>query len=340
MPFALTIERVEYQDNEALVIGRLTDGHYFGPELIEVPLTNGQTLRSVVTGMSATGNMTSWPLEPHHEAVLHLTIYNSEKVHSFKIGSTAKGIGTPSVPEHMREKANGLLAEQLFWTVHYHEHIHDEEHDPGDLMPLFFGRTSEESSQYFMQHVYGESHSFRWPYFTKRLPNQNMVEIGYSENAEFQTRYSIATDDPAGPTLMGYESGHFSLPAFRWEEVVLIADSHRSIADAKSAAQCLLLMFPSCWLTGRDDREAVKAALSVAWQELGFMRAEHLPRMVENIVTNQTIPDVNWTHSEELGWHNNSRYSQRNPDSLLGEMPSHGWKQIASFFEAIAGVGH
>lgn len=163
-----------------------------------------------------------------------------------------------------------------------------------------------------------------------------MIEVEYSCTVEYQTRYKIITNNVGESILMGYESGHFSLPGFRWQEIERIASCHRQVSNSLSSAECLLLLFPAVYVYD-DDIEKVKDSLCQAWQQLGIVNEKHLSKLVSNIIANRTVESMLWQHSEEFGWINNSPYSQRNPDSKLSEMPKHGWMLIERFFQTIEG---
>jgi hypothetical protein len=67
------------------------------------------------------------------------------------------------------------------------------------------------------------------------------VEHEFSAGVEYQFRSWIGGPGDAAPVLMGYESGHFSLPAFRLEEIdALLCD------PGLKSPSVVLLLWLSC----------------------------------------------------------------------------------------------
>jgi hypothetical protein len=331
MPFTLRIKRVESNGEAALIVGELESGCYFGPEEIAVPLIGGRSLMTVVTTMNAT-SLKGWPILPEHGSILTLGLNARIKPSDIGIGELAKGRGFSTPAGEMFRDANELLQDPRFWSTHYSEQLVDQEtrQEPDELIPHFFGHAATQTDEFFQRYLIKQK---AFPRFTKRLPNQSSVEVSYMEGAEFQVRYGICSSAEQ-PILLGYQSGHFSLPAFRWEEIKQIYQSHLAIAGSRSAAECLLLLFPSIYVCAEDSHDEIHHVVANAWQELGIISTD-VDGLTRNIVTSLTVGSHRWTQHPIYGWISNNSNCQRNPDSKLSALPESGWAKISLFFSTI-----
>jgi hypothetical protein len=123
---------------------------------------------------------------------------------------------------------------------------------------------------------------------------------------------------------MGYHSGQFSLPAFRLTEVLALEKSHR----AHPSASLLLLL--SAYICA--DETLPIAAVTHWVKQVPGVEAQFIPRLAESLVANLVVPDLPWKFDERLGWTNNWKYSQRNPDSPMSVLSSNDFKSIRQFF--------
>lgn len=331
MPFTLRVKRVESNGEAALIVGDLESGCYFGPEEIAVPLKGGRSLKTVVTTMNATG-LKGWPILPEHGSMLTLGVSARIQPSDIGIGELAKGFGFSTPAEEMFRDANELLQDPRFWSTHYSEHLVDQEtgQEPDELIPHFFGHAATQTDVFFQRYLINQK---TFPRFTKRLPNQFSVEVSYTDGPEFQVRYGIRRSAEQ-PILLGYQSGHFSLPAFRWEEINQICQSYLAIDGNRSAAECLLLLLPAIYVCAEDSHDVIRQGVASAWRDLGIISTD-VDRLARNIVTSLTVGSHRWTQHPRYGWISNNCNCQRNPESKLSVMPETGWAEISSFFSAI-----
>lgn len=140
--------------------------------------------------------------------------------------------------------ANEQLDSPLFWATHYYLLCNDEGHDETELCEELFGVTAQAVNDFFCKITTWKGKVKPWPYFQLPLTNSTFVEVQYADHpAEYRTQYKIG--DAAGAIVLGYHSGHFSLPALRWSEVKQIASA---IADGCKQAQCVLLLLPGVYI--------------------------------------------------------------------------------------------
>ena len=75
-------------------------------------------------------------------------------------------------------------------------------------------------------------------------------------------RYVLSNDSWKSTVALGYHSGHFALPAFRWQEIKSIGRFIAEFAvDPWHRRSGLLLFFPGVYLTSEDDIGEVRSSL-------------------------------------------------------------------------------
>jgi hypothetical protein len=333
VPFVLRITEVESDDGETVIVGQLESGRYFGPEEISVPLKGGRHLTTVITTMGATSPK-GWPMLPEHQSILSLGLQTHVKSSDIAVGEAARGLGFCMPSDENYRVSNGLLGDPCFWSAHYYNLLinRDLDEEADKLIPLFFEHNDEQTNDLYLRHLTCTNLTGPFPLFSKLLPDQSSVEVSYVEGAEFQIRFCVRLSQDR-PILMGFRSGHFSLPSFRWAEITQICRSHKLMAGSHSAAECLLLLLPSIYIGREDPVEEIRLELKQAWQELGIVRPSGIDRLTNNIISNLSVGTSLWSLHPEFGWINGCPYSQRNPESMLSFMPEDGWRKIISFFE-------
>jgi hypothetical protein len=145
-----------------------------------------------------------------------------------------------------------------------------------------------------------------WPFIL--LPvNDRFVEIEFATGVEHQQR--VWLEDGTGQrVLMGYHSGHFSLPSFRIGEITKLG---RSLRAHPSAA---LLLLPGAYICTDDT---LPRDIVAEWvRQVPGIKPDFVPKLVESLLANR-VPDLRWKLDERFGWINNWKYSQRNPDSPM-----------------------
>ncbi len=133
--------------------------------------------------------------------------------------------------------------------------------------------------------------------------------------------------------LVGYQSGHFSKPAFRWNEIVVIASANARIEGPVSGAECLLLLFPIIYLSTEPVSE-VATHLRSALNQIGIAPDKQQP-LIDLLIEVSTHQHLEWTCSSSHGWICSGHHSGRDPKSRMSEIPDDGWKTIADFFESL-----
>jgi hypothetical protein len=201
--------------------------------------------------------------------------------------------------------------------------------DESELCPALFGISSDEINNYYLEHFTSQRQRQLWPYFSILLDDSRAVEVEYADSSEYQTRYKIA--DAAGPITLGYDSGHFSLPAFRWPEVLAIANVCRV---PLRRYQLILLLFPGIYVGTADETDAVRQ-LTECFTQLGLFNAGARDKLATNAVKNRRV-DCPWVYEEPFGWTCKGEYAQRNPSSLLSQLREGDFLRIKAFFDSLS----
>ena len=76
----------------------------------------------------------------------------------------------------------------------------------------FLGLSQDEVNGYHTQVLSPHIDSPAWPIFTLQIDSDRYVEIEYAGGAEYQDRVWIGSRASGQRALLGYNSGHFSLP--------------------------------------------------------------------------------------------------------------------------------
>ena len=146
-----------------------------------------------------------------------------------------------------------------------------------------------------------------WPFIRLHLDGSRYVEIEYAAGAEHQNRVWIGEIDTRR-ALLGYDSGHFSFPSFRIQEVLALADRMTGHPSAPP------LLLPGVYRTTDDT---LPAEMVESWlSQVPGIRREFIPLIVNQLLKN-VIPKLRWNFAQPLGWTNNWQYSQRNPQSPM-----------------------
>jgi hypothetical protein len=221
-----------------------------------------------------------------------------------------------------------LLGTPIFWALHYYLLAGDGEKDESELCDRLFGISSEAINEFYVERFTSIRRPQPWPYFSIPVADSLGVEVEYADAAEYQTRYKIA--DATGVITLGYDSGHFSRPSFRWPEVLAIANACQ---DHSRRHQLVLLLFPGIYVGAAQEAEAV-LELEDCFTHLDLFNARERSTLATNAVQNRRI-ESSWAHDERLGWISQSEYAQRNPSSLLSELKEGDFLRIKAFFDSL-----
>ena len=296
MPFRLKISSVEYTDSEIHIGGKIVEGAYSGPESITFVDRSGEE-QAAWAIHHAIHHPEGWPVTPAHDTLLILSIDTPGP--GVEVDETRPVIGCGAVSTNAdRLDVTAELNDPRFWAL--------------ELSPCL---ASQEIPEPY-EHFFGVSSQDLGDYSTMVF-----------EEAFRQERYWIGDASRERRVLMGIYSGHTSLPAFRIEEALYILEKPDQLQQNRMRG---LLCLTACYLSGRPSSipESIKGSIS----SLPGVRLDRVEQMAEVIFENLVVPDGRWEHHHELGWVNNWRHSQRNPESAMSILRSPDFRFIQEFF--------
>ncbi len=328
MPFELRIDRFESSSSSTTVYGRLLSGRFYGPEDVEL-IHAGKLVALTVVGSSGATRPQDWPILPEHDTILNLELVGVPAA-SVNIGMLVRGIGFAQDPAGGRLQ-NEWLELPHFWAVHYYLLVGADDHDESELCDELLGISNDEFNGFYVEHFLEGDQARPSPYLSLKIDACRSIEVEYAEGAESQTRYKIR--DESGPLTLGYNSGHFSLPAFRWAEVIGLAGE---LTSARQKAQLILLLLPGIWVEQADVADAANH-LYASFKELDLFVSSERARLVKNILSHLQMDSVPWSNDEHLGWICAGQYAQRNPKNLLSTLVENDFHRIRTFFQRHSG---
>jgi hypothetical protein len=198
-------------------------------------------------------------------------------------------------------------------------HFTEEVDDPG---AEWLGVQVDAANEWYESHVERYILAGRWPYVRVSLPGSRYVELEMAGGVEYQDRFWIGQVSGSRRVLMGYHSGHFSLPAFRANEVAGIA------ADTEYAASNLLWLSAAYLEAGADP---TSLAESLVARVPGLLPGKEAA-MSRAVLESLAVEGLSWTLDPERGWINNGKYSQRNPESRLSVLTLADFSYIRESF--------
>ena len=227
-----------------------------------------------------------------------------------------------------------LLDNRFFWAIHFNEQTGGE-----FLVEDFFGLTLTDLEVFWRENlsdsVPGEPD--KYPCYRFAFP----LVTGYSAIVEYRAcpedfgiDFYIHRPSWSQPLLLGSKEGHFTLPAFRWSEIMRIADAVQTENENVRRA-ALPLLCSGVWPTEDDDLDLMQTRLSAAWGELGVVKQGRLDDMVARMLEQDCGYDVHWRYEAGMGWVTDSEWSLRNPRA---HVPPAYFRQIEEFFAALPGT--
>jgi hypothetical protein len=212
---------------------------------------------------------------------------------------------------------NSIMTTPYFWAAHHHLILRDDDHETAELTEQVFGLSSDDVSDYYSSQLVQLDEV--------SSPLGLSVGHGYSLGVEVadcgedghEQRYYLGHDSWDEWQLLGYDSGHFALPAFRWSEVRAIGAAAGHHHGKEVAATAVLLLLPSVYFNEADDLADAKKHVSACWSELAFAGVLRPDVAAEATVTSLSGHEIRWWHDRRLGWINDGRYSFRNPNCRL-----------------------
>jgi hypothetical protein len=166
-----------------------------------------------------------------------------------------------------------------------------------------------------------------WPIFPLEIDSDRYAEVEWAGGAEYQDRVWIGSRASGNRALLGYYSGHFSLPGLRQNELIwLLGRLEQTSIHPVSG----LLLVPMCYLPEPDTQLTERLASLCA--RVPGAKKELAGTMAANLVEHQVIPEAIWEHRTGFGWCSNWTYSQRNPESFMSVLSEADFKFIELFF--------
>ena len=325
MPFEFRIEKIEKTaSGEFAATGRVTKGAYFGPEVISVTLSDGSEMQTCV-GQHGMLNLRGWPVLPEHfetRVILHFAALEGVEI---DLSKPIVGGGVVLIEQDRLELDESVLDDVRFYALLLAHHLASADlPDPNESL---FATSAHEVNDYYESLITNDLQNGISPFVRLPLGADCYVEIEFSGHVEFQIRYWIGQHATKRRVLLGYHSGHFSLPAFRAEELLWMASN---LPPKLRAAT--LLFAPSCYINRTsDDFEQQLASL---FESAPFPngKAADAARV---LIVKMTQPHCSWHRDEKQGWLSSSENAQRNPNSRLSLAKPEDYAFIQDFFSAI-----
>jgi hypothetical protein len=257
----------------------------------------------------------NWPVIAGDGSTLVLHI-NLPPTFELDSAQSVVGRGVLSHNEH-RTEITGALSDPAFWGIQMSLHA------ASDIFPdplVAWGFSQEDETRAYQRLLEVHWDAGVWPFIL--LPvNDRFVEIEFATGVEHQER--VWLEDGTGQrVLMGYHSGHFSLPSFRIGEITKLG---RSLRAHPSAA---LLLLPGAYICTDDT---LPRDIVAEWvRQVPGIKPDFVPKLVESLLANR-VPDLRWKLDERFGWINNWKYSQRNPGSPMSILGFDDFRFIHQF---------
>ena len=316
MPFTFQPLEITRQGDELELRGRVLTGAYFGPESAIVRSKTGEE-RGTHIHSHGMEYPTGWPVLPEHDKTI-LILRIPAPPDGFEI-ALLTGIGAVAQsPE--RIDITHALDEPGFWAMQLALRFTSEDVD--DPAFEWLGVGPDAANEWYESRVHNHILAGRWPYVRMSLPESRYIELEMAGGVEYQDRVWIGQLSGSQRVLLGYHSGHFSLPALRVDEVSWIAKETEFGASN-------LLWLSTAYL--EDGAGQLSLAESLVSHVPGLLRGKEAV-MGEALLRNLAVDGLSWTPDPSLGWVNNWQYSQRNPTSRLSVLGPPDFAYIRQFF--------
>ena len=317
MPFRMRVSSVLHKGLGLSISGQVVEGAYMGPEAVQLCDQNGRWAHSMIT-QHTIENPKDWPVIPGDGSTLILSIAMPSS--GFKLDRSRLVVGQGAVNRNPnRVDISAILDDPAFWAIWMPLHLDCEELPEPSLA---WGLTGRAANEAYSERFQSQWDSGVWPFVRFGLPDRRYLEIEYAAGIEHQNRVWIGVAD--GPrVLLGYDSGHFSFPTMRIQEVLDLAER----MDCHPAAPLLLLA--GAYLV-EDEPFPSDAAWRWLRQSPGF-EDTYLDAVLKALAQN-VVSGLRWESTENQGWINNWRYSQRNPTSTMSILSDEDFRFIREFF--------
>lgn len=313
MPFRLRVSTVSSSKSALLVSGVVVEGSYVGPESVMLCDKSGEWISSAILQHEVVHPKT-WPIVAGDGSMLVLHIRPPHSWFQLDRNQDVVGRGSLSTNER-RVDVTDYFANPAFWAIQMSLHLGAQmTEDP----LLAWGFCQADEVQAYERLFESHWHAGVWPYLRLPFGGAKFVEIEFAAGVEYQERLWLG-DGNASRALMGYHSGHFSLPSFRIAEVLALGKS-------LTAHPCAgLLLLPGAYIGA--DENLPRDIVSEWVKEVPGVRSEFIPKIVESFLSN-VVPELQWRFDERLGWINNWTYSQRNPRGSMSVLGTEDFRFI------------
>jgi len=312
----MRVSEVATSSSTLTLTGTLVSGVYAGPEVVVLYDRLGKGVSSTVLSHEVL-HPKNWPLIPGDGSTLILRVASPAPTFELDQTQLVRGQGAISYNSN-RADVTSSLNEPGFWALHMWLHAEcDELPEP----PIAFGLSKDQANKEYERLFERHWDAGVWPFVRLPAGESRYVEIEYAVDVEHQQRVWLGEGNRR--VLMGYDSGHFSFPAFRASEVLALAN----LITAHPSAPILLL--PGAYLSAGETLapEQVTKWLSV----VPGIKTEFVAPIRASLLSH-VVPEVQWRHDERLGWINNWAYSQRNPKSPMSILTDADFTFIRQFF--------
>lgn len=213
-----------------------------------------------------------------------------------------------------------------FWATHYDLVIGTEDRDAESFLEPFFGVDPDAVFEFSENELVKPDGTFEL--LPVEVSDEASVAVEFVDCGDDgnELRYYITLSAWDDWELVGYDSPHFALPAFRWPELC---------AMGQRSATAFLLVLPSVWLEPDDQNEATIERIENEWRLLGIVEASATRQLAQQIVDNLSDRDVHWFEDARHGWINDGRYSFRNPETRMTEYSETRFQRIREFFRSL-----
>src|SRR5262245_48890270 len=283
MSFRLCIDKIENRGSETIITGRLIDGAYFGPQSIRLTDMTG-TVHTASILTHGLIDPKGWPVTAEHDTQLQLYIATPAAPFTIDPKCPIEGVGHVA-PRRDSIDLSKELVNPLLWGSFSALHMTSEAIE----CPYedFLGLSRDEVNGYYNDFLSPLVDSPTWPIFPLEIDSDRYVEIEWAGGSEYQDRVWIGSTVSGRPALLGYDSGHFSLPGLRPSELVWLLDR---LDQKKVHPASGLLLLPMCFLP-KPDIPLTKRLAELCARVPGA-RSQLAETMATNMIEHLVVPDA------------------------------------------------